>query len=823
MTVVLIDIYFDANSNGGLKIDDCKFLNESYKNHDYSVYMLGMEGIPPSGVNIIRNTIWNHYYALNSVIYIAASDNGIYHYFLNNKFGNIQGRAIHTADGVGRTLNVNNNTFYNIIAGGDGAAIYVNGQSALKTTTIINRTRFEKCSSCKGAIYLTNPGEDTILEQLTFIDNEASCLAADLYVESTDYLTLWLTDPSTLSPGPHTVIGSRITAFSYEKQASSIFIGGDTRDGTFQFVFDSWTFINCSGSENSANQPATIYLEGTGGIFTNNIFRGNGQSGGGGIIRWNSYGVDPPYFNFTGNIFENNHGIDSIFYYEPSVYDSGSIIRFVKNGYNIFDNNDGGIINELVFNTDASKGGLLEVYDIIIRNYNHTINPSALFALSSSEIASDCSVSAPASIEFDGISFTASIDTQLIVAECVSTISITNIALSDNIMPTLTINNAPISSTPIMEFGRLTTRVSASTWQMNNNQGVLLRNSDGIIIENHHVSNHQGIYYLFDHREDKDSGSGVGLSTSNFSNCNVTNGFSDFGLITMYGKPYNLYNETFSFDQVYFQENEGSLIFISPTQLTLDVPQTHCVYTTSGSSFLRDVTFSNNYVNTGHLVAAYGVSMIFADGTIFRKNKCINYACLGLYDGWYTIADFSISSDIDSGFIIFGHDPLSVSKNEIQLCINSTNAPGDIYSEYLSLSNLDTMVYNERVTFLPLPCQEISTDSSLLYASNTEYLTPLIPRKMIFSKVLHIEPGDNILNNVTCIEENCEMICNGSVVKYLICLSYIVFIQCISMIFRVVLDLHYIVIQEYVTSIVVSNMHAQIPSFIVIKIMEHHP
>ena len=272
--------------------------------------------------------------------------------------------------------------------------------------------------------------------------------------------------------------------------ANSIFMQEYTGNSYFEFIFDSWSFTNCSGNADQTN----IDLVGIGIGFYNNIVTNNQGS----IIRFRFYDdgtpkIVTPIFDLQGNLFANNYDVSYILEYVPSVITPGATIyRLILWYGNTFDGNDGGILNIPFDHYDFYLSRLV-IGGNVIRHYN---NPGyALFTLSTTE-GPLCTSGAYIRCDMKYNIFELNIDTQLLDSTCFS-MSVYQMNLYNNTMPTLSIQNAPISSTPIINFGRFSNPSYTDYWVSNNNQGILLRIVGSTYLSTHSVTNHKrNLFFL---------------------------------------------------------------------------------------------------------------------------------------------------------------------------------------------------------------------------------------------------------------------------------------------------------------------------------------
>ena len=641
---VEIDIEFVSECNGGMYIDDCRFVDDiNNLKHNYCILLEGTNPGDPMAKypkyplsNVIQNTVWSNYFVYDDIIY--SDDNAANLNLINITMRNIIGRGIQYTEA--NILSITNSTFYNVQKVTPSSGIWAGGVLYAPTTGAniqMSRVRFEKSNAINGgAIYLLKPGANTILERLTFIDNRATT-AADLYISDTAAFT---TASPLNAPGPHTVIRS-IGSF----HANSIFL--QRRSGTFTMLFQDWTFINCTGN---TEETATIYLAGIQAKFYDNVIKGNQR----GIVRFKFYETNnvpvhvAPYFDFRGNVFQDNYNMESIFYYEPDVYGLDGVIQFIRD--NVFDNNKGAILNNISFNYTDTLQGEVNISHIIIRNYDDPGYP--LFSFSSSE--DSCTSPADGVIHFEHVVFQSNRDTQLLNIECVgSQIIMNNFNFSDNDLST---RSAPNESIPIIYLGKGITRSDPHYWIMDNNQGIIIQNTGSINIINHQVTNHKGVYWVYEPSEDNVNNKiSLSIRASNFSRCDVTALHPNYGLITFYGTPSSIYNTTISMGNIDFSGNVGTLIHIKPNGF-LSTGNAFCPLTSSGESSMENVRFINNDAREGNLIYLEGISIYFAKDVIFEQNICSTETCLKLLEGWYTISNFEISEDIDTNFMTFGHE-----------------------------------------------------------------------------------------------------------------------------------------------------------------------
>ena len=492
-------------------------------------------------------------------------------------------------------------------------------------------------------------------------------------------------------------------------------------------VSENSTFYNISDT--------VIDFSGANLTFLNNTAIDNQAS----IIRYAAYAGDvtlQPFIDIGDNVFERNLG--DILDFVPVVV-GGSQIEFHDN---VFDNN-GGCIYDLTIQSDGLinvDGTKVTVYGETIKNYNNP--PSALYGLSQSALDCNYSINWPTDIYFENLIFDTNVDTQFISTACVS-VPIRQTTLSDNTMLD--------ASTPMFLFGEFTEQTNMQSITASNNTGVMIEFQSGNSqFYQHTVSNHNGVYIFYNVQKDYATN-----LTAILLHIDITNSQSEDALVILTGNATQLSNTWMYLQSVNFINNTGTLINIQPNILdsSLTDSTTSCPLSqVSDVNVITQCSFLNNSVDDGYFFGIRGVELYFDSSIQFMDNHCSSStACLSLLDGWYTL---NFDFDNTAEFIEFGHSSTQEQQPSINLCIADTMDPSQIVDDVSFVNvNISHPQNNERVTFLPTPCDfEVTLVNQTLHSFG-DYIG--------VSSFAFSAQASNIFSNATCTETDCEIICDA--------------------------------------------------------------
>eukprot|EP01084_Bolivina_argentea_P026156 48588_1 len=361
---MIYDYYIKAHwsnkYNIFLKISNSEFLNNSC---DDGLMLLGVTSLS------ITNTIWSNYLC-EVVIYVNGWGYDEYIMIDNIKLKNIIGSAVYIDDTIS-PITILNSEFYNITSIDQiykGACIHLGYNDDIAQGYTVKNIIFEQCTSLQrgAALHLRNFGNDSTIQNLSFINNYADKGAADIYIR------IW--NSRNRVPGiVNTICGIHISGSQSNEMPSSIWLDNRNPYG------GDWTLSLQDWAIQYTTNYSAVYLTGPIAFHVENLTANNNEKE---VIR--------AHCDFKTICIGNSSIINSFFIqnqYEIVYisYDKlsdlvHSPILIIRN--TIFDENDGilavtvdGTINAilsgqpLVFGEDN-----IAIQAIFIENIGHSVN-----------------------------------------------------------------------------------------------------------------------------------------------------------------------------------------------------------------------------------------------------------------------------------------------------------------------------------------------------------------------------------------------------------------------------------------------------------------